>query len=171
MKIAVTGGVVLVGALVLAGIPVRAEVIPGRWEKLEQQRRHTPLIVTLRAGDRLEATYQGATDDALLLRSFQGQGIQVPKNEVLRVEAVASDGVKDGVLWGMGLGFAGGFLVGLVACAADGGCRSEPPAFVATVYGAGGAAAGALTGLAIDAATKKREVLYQAPQPATPGNP
>ncbi|GAB4108095.1 MAG: hypothetical protein Kow001_03430 [Acidobacteriota bacterium] len=171
MKIGWIARALLATTLLTMGVPVRAEVIPGRWEKLEQRRRHTPLIVTLRAGDRLDATYQGATEDALLLRSIQGQTIQVPKNEVLRVETVASDGVRDGVLWGMGLGFAGGFLAGLVACAADGGCRSEPPAFVATVYGAGGAGAGALTGLAIDSAQKKREVLYQAPQPATPGSP
>ncbi len=47
---------VLAATLVTMGMPVRGEVIPRRWEKLEQQRRHTPVIVTLRAGDRVRAT-------------------------------------------------------------------------------------------------------------------
>ncbi|GAB4252390.1 MAG: hypothetical protein Kow00109_27950 [Acidobacteriota bacterium] len=35
----------LTTTLVTMGVPVRAEVIPGRWEKLEEQRRHLPLSI------------------------------------------------------------------------------------------------------------------------------
>ncbi len=162
----------LVLAVPLAGVPVRAEVIPGRWEKLEQQRQNLPLIITLRSGERLKATYQGTTLDALLLRPFGGGETQIPKTDVLRIETVVGDGVGDGVLWGAGIAFGVVALGAVISCAGGGPCEgSEGAAGQVAVGGPPAAAIGALLGLVIDGVHKKREVLYQAPQEAPSGNP
>lgn len=171
MKIGLITRVLLAATLVLAGVPLRAEVIPGRWEKLEQQRRHLPLIITLRSGDRLEATYHGATGEAVLLRTLQGAEMRVSKADVVRVETVVGDSVRNGVLWGAATGFVVPFLTVVLGCWVSEECKGENDAVLGAAWGLAGAGVGAATGLMIDGAQKKREVLYQAPQAATSGNP
>jgi hypothetical protein len=171
MKIGIIGRFLLTGSLLLVDVPVRGEVIPGRWDKLEQQRRHLLLTITLRSGDRLEATYQGTTGEALVVRTLEGAELQVPKADVAQVGTIVDDPVTDGVLWGLAAGFGAAFTGILLGCAVANECTGESDARLGAIWGLAGAGVGTVTGLVIDDARKKREVLYQAPPPATPANP
>ncbi|GAB4252417.1 MAG: hypothetical protein Kow00109_28000 [Acidobacteriota bacterium] len=172
MKIGLLTRALLATTLATGGVPVRAEVVPGRWEKLEGQcRPDLPLIVTLQSGERLEVACRGTTEEELLVTTLGGTEMRLPKTEVLRVDVVVGDGIFDGLLKGVGAGFGAGALVAVGLCAGRQWCRSESVAAYAVGFGIVGAGIGGLTGLAIDSAQKKREVLYQAPQEAPPGDP
>ena len=57
---------ILVGLL---SVPAQAQVIPGRWEKIEALGVGPPIIVDLKSGDRLEGKFAALSPSELSLRT------------------------------------------------------------------------------------------------------
>ncbi len=134
---------------------LNAQVIPGRWEKVDALPQGEEMIITLKAGDRLECAIKESGADDLTVITSTGSELKVAKSEVRKVET--EDGIRNGVLIGAAVGFAGPVIVTL----ASGVDRTEVPlGFAIGVIGAG---VGAAVGYLLDKKRKGTQVLYQAP--------
>jgi len=151
---------------------LHADVIPGRWEKVEAQAPGTGLMVIMKSGDRFDCAYFDCAYKELQLDTLvveTGAGEQrIPKVDIQRLETLVPDSVKDGTVKGVVIGaVALGVLGGLVGATVGGiwgGIGDQiQGALVAGAVGAGiGAGAGAAIGYGIDKAAdnKRPEVLY-----------
>lgn len=146
--------------------PLRADIIPGRWEKVEALGPDTSVIVKLKSGERIECSIEGVRPDALYLTDRSQREIRILKNEVREIITAdaENDPVKDGVLWGLLIGGIGGTAVGAATMGQlmqnEGGSASG----VAAASGMIGAGIGALIGYVGDTVRKSRIVLYRAPE-------
>ena len=140
---------------------LQAQVIPGRWEKLDSQPVGKQIIVTLKAGDRLECAFKESGADDLTVITSTGSELTIAKSEVREIESQEriKDSLNNGALIGMGIGL--GVVVALLAVAASG----EGEVLASAKWGAPllGIGAGLGVGMAIDASQQRTEVLYQAP--------
>ena len=157
--------------LLFHSVLLHAEVIPGRWEKVEAQAPGTGLTVMMKSGDRFDCAFEELQMDTLVVETGAGER-RIPKVDIQRLETteLVPDPVKDGTLKGAAIGaVALGVLGGLVG-AADrgiwGGTGDQiQGALVIGAIGAGiGAGAGAAIGFTVDYAVKHKrpEVLYVA---------
>jgi len=148
---------------------VHADVIPGRWEKVEAQAPGTGLTVVMKSGDRFDCTFEEVQMDTLVVETGAGER-RVPKVDIQRLETSepVRDPAKDGTLKGAAIGaIAGGVFFGIVGGGIrgprDGAGRAIARALVIGAVGAGiGAGGGAALGFAVDYWHKAPEVLYVA---------
>lgn len=156
-----------VGLILFASSILNAGVIPGRWEKVAAENRGTNLIITLKAGERIEGLYKNLTDDAIVVEPPGGGDRTIPKTAVAKI--VTADKRSGDLTNGTVIGaVVGGSIVGvpLIIFAASGDVNGSDAAgaifllFLSTGIGA-------LAGLGIDAAIKGQVTLYEAPKDAT----
>ena len=148
--------VCVVISFVLLTTSGQAGVIPGRWEKVEILVPGSEIIVTLKAGDRVESVFRSLSPDELTVTDPGGRERKIVRSEVHRiVRDKHHDSPADGTLIGAGAGSAGGLVLSLVCFAAihQGAC------FVWTPLGAG---VGAAAGVVADSLHKGEELLYRA---------
>ncbi len=157
--------------LLFHSVLVHADVIPGRWEKVEAQAPGTGLTVIMKSGDRFDCTFEELQMDTLVVETGAGER-RIPKVDIQRLETseLVSDPVKDGTVKGAVIGavvvgvFGG--LVGAVVGGIWGNTVDEiKGALVVGAVGAGiGAGTGAAIGFTVDyvAKHKRPEVLYVA---------
>jgi hypothetical protein len=153
--------------LLMAG-SVQAEVVAGRWEKMEALAPGTAVVVGLRGGEHLECTFNKIGLDEILFHEVNGKERRLPKNAVLKIETaeVAHDRLRNGILIGALMGAAGG----IVSMIVYGNSTTDGPVAWGDEDGAAyllgsalaGGGIGAATGAIIDASIKHREVLYKA---------
>ncbi len=140
---------------------LQAQVIPGRWEKLDSQPAGKEIIVILKTGDRLECALKESGTNDLTVVTSTGSELTIAKSEVREIESQEriKDSLNNGALIGMGIGL--GVVVALLAVAASG----EGEVLASAKWGAPllGIGAGLGVGMAIDASQQRTEVLYQAP--------
>ena len=143
-----------------------AEVVAGRWEKVEALAPGTAVIVSLQGGERLECTINKIQSDEILFTEINGQERRVPKSAILKIEsaAVVRDRLRNGILTGALVGAAGG----IAAVVAGIYAKTNGPVYWdedGPAYILGGALAaggiGAAVGGIIDASVKNREVFYR----------
>ena len=79
---------------VLLSTCLQAGVIPGRWEKVDALQPGKEIIVTLKAGDRIESTFTGLGSEELILTE-----LKVPRSEVRKI--VRREKYDDGILIGL----------------------------------------------------------------------
>ncbi len=155
-------------AMLLTAALLQAGAVPGRWEKVDALATGTAIVVTLKAGDRLEANFKSSSLTELVLSDDQGVERTMPKSAVLRVESGSqvSDRLANGAIIGAAVGCAAamvalaGYAAHVTASGPIWGGEATPYYVGAALVGSG---AGALAGMGIDAASKSREVLYRAP--------
>jgi len=155
--------------LLFHSVLLHADVIPGRWEKVEAQAPGTVLTVIMKSGDRLfGCTFEELQMDTLVVETGAGEQ-RNPKVGIQRVETLLPDSVKDGTVKGVVIGaVVGGVLGGLVGAAVCIFCSTGESIQGALVLGAVssgiGAGAGAAIGYGADKAAdnKRPEVLYVA---------
>lgn len=137
----------------LAGGFLYAQAVPGRWEKVDSLKPNSGIVITLKAGDRLEGTFKSSNPDSLTLNELSGGERVFPKSEIRKITSreTHDDPVANGTLIGFGAG-AGGFLAVHAAIVP----LQEHDAAQALACGG----IGALVGLLIDKAVKKPETLY-----------
>ena len=148
---------------------LHADVIPGRWEKVEAQAPGTGLTVIMKSGDWFDCAYKELQMDTLVVVTSAGER-RIPKVDVQRLETSEPvlDPAKDGTLKGAAIGaIAGGVFFGIVGGGIrgprDGVGRAIARALVIGAVGAGiGAGGGAAIGFAVDYFHKAPEVLYVA---------
>ena len=142
----------------LVSLPVRAGVIPGRWEKVAAIAEETPIIVDLKNGDRIEGPF-GELSPSELLLNYGSARAAIPKADVERITIRQKDSLANGSL--IGAGTAAG-IAGLVFGAQP--PASDPILPLALLYTGVVAAIGAGLGALVDASEKRVVVLYEAPE-------
>ncbi len=156
-----TQGVVL--ALVgLISLPLRAGVIPGRWEKVSQLEAGAPLTLEMKNGDRIKGHFMGLSESIFELLIHPSRAA-IPRDDIQRITHHPRDGVGDGVGRGALYGAAAGAGLGALFEDPEGGGSVEQKIFNAAVAGAIGALIGVGLGLVSDAVVKTPSaVVYEA---------
>ena len=98
---------ILVGLL---SVPAQAQVIPGRWEKIEALQLGPQITVGLKNGDRIEGQFEELSSSELLLRTGTAQA-GILRAEIQRISTREADRLDEGAILGAGVG-AGFALVG-----------------------------------------------------------
>ena len=140
---------------------LNAQVIPGRWEKVDALPQGKEIIVTLKAGDRIEYALKESGADDLTVVTSTGSELKIAKSEVSKIvgDEKIKDSLLNGALIGMGVGL--GVALALLAVAASGeGEVLESAKWGAPLLGIG---AGLGVGMAVDASQQGTELLYQSP--------
>ena len=141
----------------LISLPLRADVIPGRWEKVLALPVSSPITVELKDGDRIKGHYEGLSATDVMVVSHFSRAV-IPKEDIETITIQPEDGVGDGA----GIGFGVGTAIVLGAMAKHGGGEGAIAALL--LFAGVGAGVGAGLGAAADAATRPVEiVLYEAP--------
>ena len=141
----------------LLAIPARAQVIPGRWEKVEALKLGSQITGDLKSGDRIEGNFEGLSPSELSLRTGTAQAA-IPRSEIQKITTRQHDRRWNSALIGAGAGMALGSLV--KAGGGGGGDEFEVYALSLSLLGAG---IGALVAYTADALIMEEVVLYQAP--------
>ena len=146
----------MLATLLLASAVLQAAVVPGRWEKLEQTRAGTVIVVSTRSNERVEATLVALEDDALVIDDKTGQRRRVPRGEIRRVESPPPKRSRRATWIGLAIGAGAGAAVG---------AAGEDDFSDGVYYAVGisvGAAVGTVVGLLVDRLRNQPDVLYQA---------
>jgi hypothetical protein len=138
----------------------RAPVIPGTWDRVEALRPGSPLVVTLKSGDRIEGAFKALRLEMLDLTDPAGTELSVRRSEVGRIVARgARDNLTNGALSGAGIGLAAALAILAVVGSGDGyvlpSAKWGAPLLLSSV--------GGLVGAAIDRAHDSEQLLYIAP--------
>lgn len=151
--------ILAIGFLTIGSL--KAAVVPGRWEKVEDLQEGTQIVVELTSGERLEGAFERVTLKELTILDSDGSDRHVPKTAVARIETAekVKDGLTNGMLIGMGVGVGLGVAASVIA---TGGVSEECTACGLAIFA--GFAGGWGIGTAIDAIHRGRQVLYQAPK-------
>ena len=154
-------------ALLLTTATVRAEIVPGRWELVDRLESDTPIIIKLKAGERMECSFKGSNPEEVIFIDDVGTERSIPKSEILKIESSerTGDSLKNGAGYGAVIGAAGA-VIGLLAYAnsvtASGPIIDSESAGYFVGAGLVGAGIGALGGIALDASIKGRKVFFKA---------
>ncbi len=145
--------------LISSGL-LNAQVVPGRWEKVDLLPSGQEIIVTLKAGDRMECDFKGA-DSTKLTVTRGGSELAIPKADVAaivqqkpRSSTPTLIGIAVGGVAGAGFGYAASKNADETYFA-----RAD---IMALTVGVIGAVSGAFVGY-YSTAEPPDEVLYQAP--------
>jgi hypothetical protein len=68
--------------LLILGVTLRADTIPGRWELVDMLKPGTPIIVNLKTGEHMECSLKAAQQDVLELLDSSGRVLTIPKSEI-----------------------------------------------------------------------------------------
>ena len=151
--------------LLFHSVLLQAQVVPGRWEKVEAQKQGTELTLILHSGEQVYGLLEEVTRDMVIVVDEGGGQRSVTKVSIHRVETTRIDSTRNGTLIGLAIGGAAGSLSGAFFATA----LSERPTASeylggALICGAIGAGIGAAIGYKVDKASdhKRPEVLYVA---------
>ncbi len=146
---------------------LQAQVVPGRWEKVEELTPDSAIVIRLKSGDRLEGTFRSVETEELRYADLNGKEISIPKSEVRSLEKVGRSDhrLRKCVLIGAGAGSLAAVLslIGYAkSVTASGSIWGEE--MTGYLIGAGlvGAGIGALAGVGVNAIIPDNEVIYRA---------
>ena len=140
---------------------LNAQVVPGRWEKVDSLPANAQLTITLKSGNEANYIFNSSDSANLAVQSESGTELVIPKADVTKVVRLKPPSNK--AAWiGAGVGAAAVAASFLVALCDANGCRGEGNIVAATVALS---ALGALVGYSIGKAVAdpSEEVVYQAP--------
>jgi hypothetical protein len=148
--------------LILQTAPASAEVIPGKWQKVDLLLSGTQIILKTHYGEILDCIYFSSTDDILLVvESVSKQQRRILKSSVEKITATQYD---DRLLDGSLIGLSVGTGLGLAFTSATNTARHKNSisdrVIGCALFGLLGMGLGAL----VDYRHRAPEVVYQAPQ-------
>ncbi len=144
---------------------LQAQVIPGRWEKVEAQKQGTELTLILHSGEQVYGLLEEVTHDTVIVIEEGGGQRSITKFSIHRVETTRIDSTRNGTWIGLAVGGAVGSISGALFA---GGFADFPAAGDylggALLCGGIGAGIGAAIGYKVDkdADHIMAEVLYVA---------
>ena len=151
--------------LLFHSVLLHADVIPGRWEKVEVQKQGTELTLILQSGEPVYGLLKEVTHDTVIVIEEDGGQRSVTKSTIHLVETTRIDSTRSGTLIGLAIGGAvcsiGG---GLVARASSQNPTVSDFLQGFLILGAIGAGIGAAFGYTVEKWVdhKRPEVLYVA---------
>ncbi len=149
--------------IIISSSLLNAQVIPGRWEKVDSLPTTSQLMITLKSGNEANYIFSSSDSANLAVQSESGTELVIPKDDVAKVVRLKPPG--NNAAWiGAGVGAAAGAVPIVVAfCSAD-GCRGEGNIVAGTVaVSALGALVGYSIGKALADDSPSEEVVFQAP--------
>ncbi len=150
--------------VVLIVLPARAEVIPGRWEKVSELDLGTPIAVELKNGDQVIGDLEGLFASELDVETGSVRAV-IPKTDVRTITTRKMDGVGEKAKKGAQIGAAVGLGVPLfgIAKSGAGDLNLAGVALVVLMTAGVGTAIGAGLGAVAGIGTKREEmVVYRA---------
>ena len=108
-----------------------AEVVRGRWEKVEMLKPGTGIVVKLKAGDRVEGLYQALNGEEFRIKKVNGTELSLPKQSILSIETAelkVKHNLRNGAIWGAVIGAPVGVLAGFIAHSVIGSVIGGRPA-------------------------------------------
>jgi RNase P/RNase MRP subunit p29 len=145
--------------LVFLSVPFSfAEVIPGRWEKVDSLVPGTPVLVELQSGDGIPGELVSTTAGSLVIDAASQNRMTVPKNAVARVLQMKKG--KRQTLLGTLIGTGSGVVTGLVISTRFDETFFARQDLMALTCGGIGALTGALIGRAVRSPDRE-EVVFQ----------
>ncbi len=145
--------------LISSGL-MNAQVIPGRWEKVDLLPSGQEIIVTLKAGDRMECDFKGA-DSTKLTVTRGGSELAIPKADVVAT-VQQKPRSSTPTLIGIGVGGVAGAVLGYALSKNADETAFARADIMAVTFGLIGAVSGGIVGY-YSTAEPPDEVLYQAP--------
>lgn len=142
---------------------LNAQVVPGRWEKVDSLPANAQLTITLKSGNEANYIFNSSDSANLAVQSESGTELVIPKADVAKVVRLKPP--SNQAAWiGAGVGAAAGAVpIAVAFCSAD-GCRGEGNIVAATVaVSALGALVGYSIGKALADDSPSEEVVFQAP--------
>lgn len=148
-------------AVLLMGSGLCAEVVPGRWEKVDALAADTEIEIKLKTGDRIKCSFESSEPDSLTILEPNGSVRIIPKSAVDTIESLNEydDSGKDGLTKGLIAGLLSGMAFGAIC---SGKADSSETAFcfgMGIIYGTG---IGAGVGYMADKIHKGHELYYRA---------
>ncbi len=119
-----------------------------RWDKLDGTPLGTRINVHLKTGVIISSRFRGSTTSRLNVTTEGAGQMIIAKSDVLEITSADPDSLKNGALWGLGIGALGAFGGGLTQ-----GAGAAVPAFVQALS----------FGLLLDWLHQEHEVIYIAP--------
>ena len=150
---------ILAVVVLVSAVQLEAQVIPGRWEKLDATALGTEIIVLLQTDMKIQGKLQRSTPEAITVLTDTAT-IQVAKVDVREITTaqIYSDSLLNGGLIGAGIGL--GVALSVLAVAASGeGYVLRSAKWAGPLFGFG---TGLGAGIALDAGRKRRQILYRA---------
>jgi hypothetical protein len=153
------GGLILL--LCTYPTPLPAQVIPGKWQKVELLPAGSPIVIKTFSGEVLDCFYFHASREILLVvESISKEQRRIPKSTVRQIIAKDyDDRLLNGGLTGLVAGAAAGILITSVTDTARNNNTAGDHVLGALLFGLLGMGFGSL----IDYKHKGREVVYEAP--------
>ncbi len=130
------------------------------WERLRRLATGTELRVSLEGARVLRGKLVSITDEALTLRISRKKLRTEPRAQVVRVHRRHHDPLSNGVLIGLGVGAAGGAVVG---ASLDPASTDYARSGAVLIFGLFGAGVGAAIGAIADRARVEFELIYEKP--------
>ncbi len=124
-----------------------ADVVPGRWEKVDQLQAGSPLILELVTGDRIECAFFASNPEELTIETNDGKRQTIPKTTVTLVSRLQPR--KARAVLGMAVGAGAGVGTGLAISSQFDETFFARADLMALTCGAIGALTGALIGNAL----------------------
>ena len=147
---------VALALVALISLPLQAQVIPGRWEKVSALQVASPITVELKDGDRIKGHYEDLSATDVMLVTHFSRAV-IPREDIETITTQPEDGLANGTLIGAGVG-AG--LMGAWAAVPSYDFNALGVVLMASI----GLAIGAGFGAVGDAIVKPMPiVLYEAP--------
>jgi hypothetical protein len=150
--------IIVLASFLLLASTIQAQVIPGRWEMVDALKTGMPIIVTLKAGDRIECSLDSTSPNDLTVSDREGIQRELPKAGILKIVSAEkyNDPVWDKPVYGLGVGFGLGALIG-VAGASYSGYKE-----LITTNGLWGAGIGGAIGYIAERNHRGNKVLFKA---------
>ncbi len=155
---------VIAAAVVLLSVAAAAaEVVPGRWEKVQALPADTEVWVTLQSGERVQGWFVKLNDAHLVLAGSGGARLELHRSHIQKITGPRKPrrrfwtGAKTGALAGFGMGMAIGLAAG------DDGIWCDITAEGAGIFLGGMLAGpGAIAGRVLENSARRPDVYYQA---------
>lgn len=146
--------------LLLAGFLSAAEIIAGKWQKVDLLPSGSPIIIKTRFGEKIECTYFDSNRDSILVVDRGGNNRRIRKEEVASVIAEKyDDRLVNGAVIGLSAGVAVAMLTAAFSHDAFHRSRANIAIFGGALFGLSGMGIGTL----VDYHHRGNELIYLSP--------